>query len=301
MIEVSVIIPTHNRLDRLREALNSVLAQRDAAFEVIVIDDGSTDGTAGMLKSEFPSVTMLTQSNQGPAAARNRGMEAARGEWFAFLDSDDRWKKGKLRAQLDFFQAHPDIRIAQTEEIWIRNGRRVNPMKKHRKLSGWIFEACLPLCMISPSAVMLHRTLIDETGLFDETLPVCEDYDLWLRIAAHHPVGLIPRAYVEKYGGHEDQLSKRLPAMDRYRIQALTNLLASDRLTAAQRNAAEAVLREKSRIFVEGARKRGKAKEAGEIEKRVSDCLSSAKNQGRQSAGIKLSSTPMMQSQNKML
>ena len=159
---------------------------------------------------------------------------------------------------MDFFKQHPEYRIAQTEEIWIRSGKRVNPMKKHQKYGGMIFERCLPLCIVSPSAVVIHRSLFEEAGLFDESLPACEDYDLWLRIAARHPVGLIEKPYVTKFGGHADQRSREFPAMDRFRIYALKKILNSGVLDAAQEKAAREMLDEKIKIFTTGAAKRGK-------------------------------------------
>ncbi len=254
---ITVIIPTFNRKERLRKAIQSVLAQKNAAFELLIIDDGSTDGTREMVEKEFPSVSYFFQENQGPAAARNRGIEKARGEWIAFLDSDDEWMPGKLQAQLEFFAQNPDCQICQTEEIWVRNGRRVNPMKKHKKYSGWIFKECLPLCIISPSAVMIHRNIFEKAGLFDESFPACEDYDLWLRISAKFPVGLIETPYIIKYGGHVDQRSHEFPAMDRFRIQSLINILEGGQLDPAQTEAAKKILEEKIRIYNLGALKRG--------------------------------------------
>ena len=161
-------------------------------------------------------------------------------------------------AQLNFFEQNPDCLIHQTEETWIRNGKRVNPMKKHQKYGGWIFEKCLPLCLISPSAVMMHRRLFDETGLFDESLPACEDYDLWLRITCQHPVGLTEKSYVVKYGGHADQRSHEFPAMDRFRIYSLKKILDSGKLNAEQTEAARKMLEEKEAIYNQGALKRGR-------------------------------------------
>ena len=258
MIQVSVIIPTYNRKALLSRALRSVLAQNDAAFEIIIVDDGSTDGTREMIEKDFPSVHYFYQANQGPAAARNRGIERARGEWIAFLDSDDEWLPEKLRTQLDFFENNPDFLIHQTEEIWIRNGKRVNPMKKHQKHGGWIFEKCLPLCLISPSAVMMHRRLFDEIGLFDESLPACEDYDLWLRVTSQFPAGLTEKPYVMKYGGHAGQRSHEFPAMDRFRIYSLKKILGSGKLTPEQTGAAQKMLEEKESIYNQGALKRGR-------------------------------------------
>ncbi len=263
--EVTVIIPTFNRKESLSKALASVLSQDGVVFEVWVIDDGSTDGTEAMIQKEFPSVNYFYQKNQGPSAARNRGIECARGDWISFLDSDDEWLPGKLHAQLNFFRENPDYPVCQTEEIWIRNGVRVNPMKKHAKSGGWIFEKCLPLCVVSPSAVMIHKELFHEVGLFDETLPACEDYDLWLRIACRYPIGLIEKPYITKYGGHADQRSHEFPAMDRFRIKSLTNLLRADILNPEQTKAAQIMLEEKLLIYTQGALKRGKTEEAERI------------------------------------
>ncbi len=272
--QVSVIIPTYNRRELLPRALRSVLLQENVIYEVIVIDDGSTDGTGEMVRKDFPQASYFHQENQGPSAARNRGIEKARGEWIAFLDSDDEWLPGKLLAQLDFFQQNPGLKIAQTEEIWIRDGKRVNPMTKHKKYGGWIFEKCLPLCVISPSAVMIHRDLFEEVGLFDESLPACEDYDLWLRIAARHPVGLLETPYITRYGGHQDQTSHKYPAMDQFRIQSLIKILKTGVLNTEQSDAARKMLTEKSRIFVQGALKRKKTDAAARIENQVREVLS---------------------------
>ncbi len=269
MNTLSVIIPTYNRRPVLARALRSVLDQKPAPDEVLVVDDGSTDGTPEWLAREFPSVILIRQANQGPAAARNRGIEKASGTWLAFLDSDDEWLPGKLKSQWDFFHAHPEYRMAQTEELWIRNGQRVNPMKKHQKHGGWIFDKCLPLCLISPSAVMLQKSLLEETGVFDESYPACEDYELWLRITARYPVGLIARPGIKKYGGHDDQRSREFPAMDRFRIRALIKTLESGLLNSEQTQSALAMLAEKSSIFFAGAEKRDPHEEAESLKKKL--------------------------------
>jgi len=264
MSSISVIIPAYNRRHTLPRALASVMNQKRAPDEILVIDDGSTDGTTDFLRSDFPSVRCLTQENKGPSAARNTAIQAATGEWLAFLDSDDEWTRDKLMVQEDFFKAHPHFLIAQTDEIWIRNGKRVNPMNKHKKYGGWIFDKCLPLCVVSPSAVMIHRSLFDEAGLFDESYPACEDYELWLRIAARREVGLIEKKCTVKYGGHADQRSHEFPAMDRFRIRALAKILESGRLDEGQTMSALAMLEEKTRIFLAGAQKRGNQSELEE-------------------------------------
>jgi GT2 family glycosyltransferase len=160
-----------------------------------------------------------------------------------------------------FFQAHPDAQICHTEEIWLRNGIRVNPHRKHRKPSGDIFARSLDLCLVSPSAVMLRRTFFEQLGGFDENLPACEDYDLWLRIAAREPVHLLNEPLVIKRGGHADQLSHRFWGMDRFRVQTLSKLLKSGTLSLAQRAQAVATLQAKCAILVQGARKRGRGGE----------------------------------------
>jgi glycosyltransferase involved in cell wall biosynthesis len=269
MPEVSIIIPTFNRREQLQKAIRSVFIQQGIIFELILIDDGSTDGTEQIIRKDFPPVKYFFQPNQGPAAARNRGIEQAQGKWIAFLDSDDEWLPGKLRAQIEFFRQNPGFLICQTEEIWIRSGRRVNPMKKHKKYGGWIFEKCLPLCIISPSAVMIHRSIFDKIGLFDESLPACEDYDLWLRMTCQFPVGLVEHPYVVKYGGHSGQRSREFPALDWFRIKSIVKILSSGILTPEQEAAARKMLEQKSRIYVQGALKRGKQKEVERIQKLI--------------------------------
>lgn len=263
---ISVIIPTFNRRIALEKAVRSVLNQKSPPFELIVADDGSTDGTAKWLAREFPEVHLLRwDKQQGPSYARNRAAEAAHGNWLAFLDSDDEWTPDKLTLQAAFLIHNPRCRIVQTEETWIRNGVRVNPMNKHRKYGGAIFEKCLPLCIISPSAVVLEKALFEEMGGFDESLPACEDYDLWLRITARYPVGLIEKPCVIKYGGHADQRSREFPVMDRFRIQALEKILTSGTLSEEQTAQARAMLDEKSRIVLAGALKRNNTAEAGQM------------------------------------
>jgi glycosyltransferase involved in cell wall biosynthesis len=259
---VSVIIPTFDRAPVLPRALDSVLAQTVPATEIIVVDDGSTDGTAELIRARYPQVQLLEQENQGVSAARNRGIEQATGDWIALLDSDDRWLPTKLEAQFGLIAESPGHRLCHTEEIWIRNGRRVNQMDKHRKSGGDIYSQCLPLCVISPSAVLLHRGLLDEAGLFDESLPACEDYDLWLRICAREPVLYVETPQIEKHGGHDDQLSRKHWGMDRFRIHALEKMLAGDLLTPEQRIETVAMLLEKAAILEQGARKRAKLERA---------------------------------------
>ncbi len=258
---VSVIIPTYNRGWILKEAIESVLAQDFVEFELIVVDDGSTDNTRDILNEYKEDIIICRQPNKGVSAARNLGIASASGRFIAFLDSDDFWLPNKLAAQIDFFNSNQDALICQTEEIWIRNRKRVNPKKRHQKFSGHIFQDSLSLCLISPSAVMIKRSLFEEIDLFDESLPACEDYDLWLRISCRHPVYLIDTPLIIKRGGHADQLS-RLPALDKYRIQALKKIIESNLLSKEQYLAAVKTLQEKCAIYSQGCLKRGRKFEA---------------------------------------
>jgi glycosyltransferase involved in cell wall biosynthesis len=257
---VSVIIPTYNRGWILKEAVESVLSQTYENYELIVVDDGSTDNTRLLLRS-FKDIRLVSQENKGVSAARNRGIEAATGDYLAFLDSDDLWLPEKLDSQMAFFHAHPDAMICQTQETWIRNGRRINPKKRHYKASGMFFERSLELCLVSPSAVVIKKDLLGRVGQFDEDLPACEDYDLWLRIGARYPVFLVDKPLVIKRGGHADQLSA-LSGLDKYRIQSLKKLLDSNMLTAEQRGESVTMLRKKCDIYAAGCRKRGRDEEA---------------------------------------
>ena len=259
---VSVIIPTHNRADVLGRAVASVLAQTRADLELIVVDDGSTDHTARVLAGfDDPRLTGMHQENKGVSAARNRGIAASRGELVALLDSDDWWLPEKLARQVRFM-AEGGFEICQTDEVWIRNGVRVNPRFRHAKPAGWFLERSLELCLVSPSCVMFTRRLWEELGPFDEGLPACEDYSLWLRVGVRHPVGLLPEALTVKTGGHPDQLSRRIIGLDLYRIYAILDLLRSMDLTAEQRRLAVRGLGEKVRLYAQGCIKHGKDEEA---------------------------------------
>jgi glycosyltransferase involved in cell wall biosynthesis len=259
--QVSVIIPTYNRAWIIKEAVDSVLMQDHKDFELIVVDDGSTDNTSDVLALYGEDVIVLFQENKGVSAARNRGIAEASGQFIAFLDSDDLWLPQKLGTQVEFFNQTPGALICQTEEVWIRNGIRVNPKNRHKKPSGMIFEPSLELCLVSPSAVMIRRELLDKTGGFDETLPACEDYDLWLRISCRFPVYLIEIPLIVKRGGHDDQLSKGA-GLDKFRIKAIEKIIKTGILSGDQHQAALNMLKNKCDIYAAGCRKRGRKEEA---------------------------------------
>jgi glycosyltransferase involved in cell wall biosynthesis len=258
---VSVIIPTYNRADLVRQALASVQAQTYRDFEIVVVDDGGTDGAFEVL-SAWQEIRVLRHvCRRGVSAARNTGVAAARGEWLAFLDSDDLWLPDKLARQIFLLQGQPELLICQTDETWVRRGVRVNQPLSHRKAAGKIFLPSLRRCMISPSAVMLHRRLLEDHGGFDETLPAAEDYDLWLRLTWRYEVGLIDDPLVIKRGGHPDQLSRQW-GLDRFRIRALVKLLEEPDLPEPCAAAARRTLAAKCAIYAQGCKKRGRFSEA---------------------------------------
>jgi len=262
MPSVSVIIPTYNRSQKVVRAISSVLCQTFNDYEIIVVDDGSTDSTKTEMAQFDECITYIAYSyNLGVSAARNIGIRRSSAPFIAFLDSDDYWLPKKLAAHMEFFRTHPYAQACQTDEIWIRKGHRVNPKKRHLKPSGDIFEPSLKLCLVSPSAVMLRRSLLEEVGLFDEDLMACEDYDLWLRISCQYPVYLIRQQLVFKDGGRSDQLSYKHKGMDRFRIKSIVKLVKSGRLNERQLMSSLDELALKCRIYGNGCLKRGKLKE----------------------------------------
>jgi glycosyltransferase involved in cell wall biosynthesis len=267
MMNVSAVIPTFNRGHCLLRAINSVLAQTTPVDEIIVVDDGSDDKTYDLLvkselldmRGQLPNIRYLYQENKGVSAARNLGIKEAENEYIALLDSDDAWAETKIERQaLKLEKKKFSCRITHTEEIWLKDGQRINPKKKHKKSGGFIFEKCLPLCCISPSSVLLHRTLFNDYGFFDEKLPACEDYDMWLRLCAFEEVLFVEEALTIKYGGHADQLSRAFWGMDRFRVLALEKLINSGKLSKTQRSQALEMLVKKIEILLLGAKKREK-------------------------------------------
>lgn len=257
---VSVIVPTFNRADLVTRAMNSVKAQDFKDWELIVVDDGSTDVTFDVVsawQAQHPKLRVRFErldENRGVSGARNYAARLAQGDWLAFLDSDDEWLPQKLSRQLALADR---FSLIHGEEIWIRNGVRVNPMKKHAKGGGRLFRRCVELCCISPSTALLHRDLFAELGGFREDFPVCEDYELWLRVCARGEVGFVSDPVIVKYGGHEDQLSRRYKAMDYYRVKALLPFLDSPMLSEDEREVVRLTLLQKSEILINGYRKHG--------------------------------------------
>ncbi|MFH1875238.1 MAG: glycosyltransferase [Pseudomonadota bacterium] len=262
--KVSVIIPVYNRAQHLSKAVNSVLDQSSPAYEIIVVDDGSTDNTSKIIQQYGSKISCLRQENKGPAAARNLGIMNASGELIAFLDSDDWWHKDKLQRQVARMEEEPSFLVSHTDETWYRRGQHLNQKNKHKKYHGYIYDKCLPLCAVSPSTVMARKELFNQIGLFDETLPCCEDYDLWLRVSIQHQFLLIDKPLTLKDGGRPDQVSfiHRI-GIDKYRIKSLQKILSTpELLNAEQRSLAFKELEYKCRIYGNGCLKHGKPKEA---------------------------------------
>lgn len=268
-MKVSVIIPTFNRLSLISRAIDSVLKQTFKPFEIIVVDDGSSDNTSTFIKNNYKSVKLIKQKNLGVSKARNVGIKNSSGDWIALLDSDDEWKKNKLEVQIKSLSEYDYYSVCHTNEIWIRNGTRVNQKKRHQKYGGNIFDKCLDICRISPSSIIFQKNIINEVGWFDENLSICEDYDLWLRITANFKILFIDKPLIIKYSGHSDQLSKSVAGIEAYRIKSLENLLSNTRLIKDYKRLAIEMLITKLRIYKKGLLKRQKSNELLKVNRKI--------------------------------
>lgn len=275
-MNVDVIIPTYNRREYLERSINSVLNQSYKSFRLFIVDDGSDDGTKDFLFQKFSKqigeedkssqINYIQASPEGVPSgvsrARNIGVYHGNGDLIAFLDSDDEWLENKLALQVEYFKKNPDIPLVHGEEIWVRKGVRVNPKKKHQKSGGDIFQRCLKLCLISPSAAVMKRDTLMELGGFDETFTVCEDYDLWLKLTAKYTVGFIQEPVIIKYGGHTGQLSQKYFAMDSWRVKSMRNLYEKADLGPEQKREVCLEIQNKAKILATGFAKHNKQEEA---------------------------------------
>ena len=266
----SVIIPTYNRNHTLKRAVKSVLKQTHKDFELIIVDDGSNDETSDYLselKVKFPTkkLIVISQDNKGVSAARNEGIKNSSGEWIAFLDSDDEWSKRKLEIQKKYIEKNPRIKWCHGNERWVRNGEHLNQKKVHQKDGGDLFLRSLGLCLISPSTVVIHHRLFQELGNFREDFVVCEDYDLWLRFLNKYEIGFCEEVLITKYGGHDDQLSKKFKAMDYYRVKSMNSILPvisnQERVSAVKEQ-----IQKKCVILISGYKKFGNIENLEEIQ-----------------------------------
>ncbi len=193
---ISVIIPTYNRVALLRRAIDSVYAQESIGerfdVEVLVIDDGSTDTTPEVARAYAGVRYIRPSTNKGTSGARNIGLDAASGEYIAFLDDDDSWLPWKLRRQLQALEEYPEASAAYGQEvkrsdraIWVWPDPQDAP-------TGWMHRSLLTTCPVNTSSVMIRRSHLDRAGRFDESLRCWEDYDMWLRLALQGPFRFLP-------------------------------------------------------------------------------------------------------------
>ena len=268
-MKISVVIPTYNRIALVERAIDSVLMQSIKPFDIIVVDDGSDDGTSEMIQKKYRSIKLVQQQNSGVSAARNNGIKHAKGDWIALLDSDDEWTEKKLENQVNRLIKNPDYHFCHTNEIWIRNGVRVNQKKRHQKYGGYIFDKCLDICRISPSSTLFKKNILEHVGWFDTQLPVCEDYDLWLRITADYKILFVDELLIIKYGGHTDQLSQSVEGIELFRIKSLENLLANTELSPQKRILAITMIIKKLNIYLNGLIKRKKQTETEQVKEKI--------------------------------
>ena len=233
--------------------------QTTQANEVLVVDDGSSSSPDLSNFHEHLEIHCLrSDKNLGVSAARNWGIQQARCEWIALLDSDDEWEPKKLEKQIQYIDQNPELLAVHTLEKWIRRGNEVIPPAYLDKSNHRLWERSLKNCLICPSSVLLHRSVFESVGWFDESLPVCEDYDFWLRLLLDHPIGLTEEKLVRKHGGHSDQLSTTTWGMDRFRIKALEKILKRPGLSDQQCQQALDVIIEKCSVLEQGSIKREK-------------------------------------------
>ena len=256
---VDIVIPFHNRKQLLKRAVLSVEKQTFKDWFLWLVDDGSTDGASEFIKKtfqkQFSFKVISSQKNEGVSAARNKGIRQGKRKWIAFLDSDDEWLPEKLETQINYISKNPSVSFVHSNEIWLKEGKPFPQKKKHKKEGGRIFKQSLPLCCISPSAVLVKRSLLEDTGLFREDFPVCEDYELWLRITSRFSVGFVQKPLIIKHGGHFDQLSQKYKAMDYWRIKALKPFLQNPFITEQEKEEVRKVLIKKCQILLRGYEK----------------------------------------------
>ena len=265
MKKVDIIIASYNRKAFLKRAVRSVYEQTYKDWNLIIVDDGSTDET---FLEDYGSQTKFFRllENKGVSFARNYGIQKSSAEWLAFLDSDDEWKPSKLEKQMQLLQEHSSAKWLHCNELWIKNQKILHQKKKHKKTGARIFDLCVSLCCVSPSAVVIKRELFEELGVFREDFPVCEDYELWLRLSASYPILFLEEALIVKHGGHLDQLSFKFKAMDYWRVKALLPFLNDQRLSKEEKQKVRESLLKRTKILLKGYKKHKNFKNQDEIQ-----------------------------------
>jgi len=253
----SCIVPVYNRAHTIQRAVESILRQTYQDFEIIIVDDGSTDKLQSALKTyeSNSKIKIIKQNNHGVSHARNRGEEISRGRYLAFLDSDDEWLPHKLETQKELLDKKA-YKLVHGEETWKRNGKQINQKNKHQKGGGDQFMPSLEQCLIGPSTTIIERTFFQELGGFREDFPVCEDYDLWLKVTSLTEVGFIEEPIIIKHGGAADQLSTQFKGMDYWRCVSLLWTLENRSLSDDKKKRAFEVLHKKIDIMLGGLRKK---------------------------------------------
>ncbi|MEW5767211.1 MAG: glycosyltransferase [bacterium] len=222
MPKVSVVIPTYNAAAYLPEAIDSVLAQTFQDYEIIVVDDGSTDNTREVLAPYQDRIRYIHQENAGPSPAKNKGIKEARGEFVAFLDADDIWLPEKLALQMEVFENDPEVSLVHANVV--RFGENWTELEEaqwqeriaspRRRFTGYIFQPLLMQNLICTSAAVVKKSCFlddGEVGFFDQELVRAEDHDLWLRIARKYKIGYVDRLLV-RHRDHHGTLSENIDA-----------------------------------------------------------------------------------------
>ena len=272
MKTVSVVIPTYNRINFLFRAIDSILKQTYPIHQIIVVDNNSTDNTSEILRNKYTKIEILSEHKQGVSSARNKGIKFSNSDWIALLDSDDSWKPEKIEKQLSLYEkSKKKLRVIHTDELWYKDKVLLNQKNKHEKSGGDIFEKCVRLCCISPSSALIRSDLFDDIGYFDESFPACEDYDFWLRVTAREKILFLDEPLTIKFGGHDDQLSKKYWGMDRFRVKALEKLILNQNLNNMQKKIVLNSLITRLEIITNGAKKRNNKKIEKIFQKKIND------------------------------
>lgn len=219
---ISIVIPTYNRAGFIGRALDSALAQTYRPIEIVVVDDGSKDDTAARVSAYGDRVRYFYKDNGGVSAARNFGVQQARGAYIAFLDSDDLWVADKLERQMAVFAAHPDYGLVLSEVLLVTDGGEVVGRTERRKNiphDGHVLKYVVSDPILPPSAALVRRAVLDDVGLFDPQLRTAEDLDLHLRIARRYAIGIVDDTLVHlAWSGHERLSDLALTYHDAVRV-----------------------------------------------------------------------------------